>query len=90
MNYLQVVQDFRRIPGGSVFNQRQQSQAWKVSLADIVARNYNLDIKNPHVGEQAVLDPDKLLTQYQEQQKDIQKLHDQLKAVLSAALNGAI
>ena len=23
MNYLQVVQDFRRIPGGSVFNQRQ-------------------------------------------------------------------
>lgn len=68
----------------------ETSQAWKVSLADIVARNYNLDIKNPHVGEQTVLDPDKLLTQYQEQQKDIQKLHDQLKAVLSAALTGAI
>ena len=24
MNYLQVVQDFRRIPGGSIFHQRQQ------------------------------------------------------------------
>lgn len=64
-------------------------QAWKVSVADIVARNYNLDIKNPHVGEQMVLDPDKLLAKNQEQQKDIQKLRDQLKAILSVALTGA-
>lgn len=64
-------------------------QAWKVSLADIVARNYNLDIKNPHVGEQISHDPEKLLIQYQDQQKDIQTLRDQLKAVLSGALSGA-
>jgi predicted nuclease of restriction endonuclease-like (RecB) superfamily len=32
-------------------------QAWKVSLDDIAARNYNLDIKNPHVGEQVSHDP---------------------------------
>ncbi|WP_218570872.1 MULTISPECIES: hypothetical protein, partial [unclassified Pseudomonas] len=29
MNYLQVVQDFRRIPGGSVFNQRRQLESQK-------------------------------------------------------------
>jgi phage shock protein A len=28
------------------------------------ARNYNLDCKNPHVGEQEVHDPDVLLAQY--------------------------
>ena len=64
-------------------------QAWKVSFEDIVARNYNLDIKNPHVGEQVSHDPEKLLKQYQDQQKDIQSLRDQLKAILSAALTGA-
>src|SRR5437763_8495366 len=46
----------------------QTQQAWKVAVADIVARNYNLDIKNPHVGEQISHDPDELLRQYQQQQ----------------------
>lgn len=64
-------------------------QAWKISLADIAARNYNLDIKNPHVGEQVSHDPEELLAQYQSQQKDFQILRDQLKAILSAALSGA-
>ena len=26
-------------------------QAWQVSIDDIKANNYSLDIKNPHVGE---------------------------------------
>lgn len=64
-------------------------QAWKVSIEEIVARNYNLDIKNPHVGEQISHDPVKLLKLYQEQQDGIQTLRDQLKFILSAALNGA-
>ena len=67
----------------------ETAQAWKVGIDDIKARNYNLDIKNPHVGEQISHDPDKLLQQYQGQQKDIQGLRDQLKAVLGAALTGA-
>ncbi len=61
-------------------------QAWKVSLADIAARNYNLDLKNPHVGEQISHDPEELLTKYQTQQQDIQSLRDQLKSILAAAL----
>jgi len=61
-------------------------QAWKVSVEDIAARNYNLDIKNPHIGEQVSHDPDELLSQYQAQQADIQRLRDQLKSILTQAL----
>ena len=61
-------------------------QAWKVSREDIAARNYNLDIKNPHVGEQISHDPEELLQQYRAQQQDIQSLRDQLKDILAAAL----
>jgi len=63
--------------------------AWKVGLADIVSRNYNLDIKNPHVGEQVTHQPEELLQQHQTQQQGIQALRDELKAILSAALTGA-
>lgn len=64
-------------------------QAWKVSITDIATRNYNLDIKNPHVGEQITRDPDALLTQYQGQKQEIQALRNQLREILSAALTGA-
>ena len=41
------------------FKKRKQTeQVWKVSLEDIVARNYNLDIKNPHVSEVINHDPE--------------------------------
>jgi type I restriction enzyme M protein len=66
----------------------ENEQAWKVSLEDIKARNYNLDIKNPHVGEQISHDPDELLRKYEHQQKSISGIRDQLKAILSEALTG--
>ena len=62
-------------------------QAWQVSIDEIVTRNFNLDIKNPHVGEQINHDPQALLSQYAEQQQDIQKLRDQLKGILADALS---
>ena len=65
----------------------QTEQAWKVSVDDINARNYNLDIKNPHVGEQISHDPDELLQQYQQQQHAIAALRTQLKDVLPQALD---
>jgi type I restriction enzyme M protein len=65
----------------------QNEQAWKVPLADIIARNYNLDIKNPHVGEQICHDPDELLAKYQEQQKAIADIRSQLKDILHQALH---
>ncbi|MDO9633465.1 MAG: class I SAM-dependent DNA methyltransferase [Paludibacter sp.] len=65
----------------------ENEQAWKVTAADIKARNYNLDIKNPHVGEQINHDPEVLLQQYQAQQEKIHDLRNQIKAILSEALN---
>jgi len=65
----------------------QTEQAWQVPIADIVARNYNLDIKNPHVGEQVSHDPDELLHQYQQQKAAIADLRNQLKKSLREALN---
>jgi type I restriction enzyme M protein len=69
----------------------ETEQSWKVNIDDIVARNYNLDIKNPHVGEQVIHDPEELLKEFSEQQNGIQSLRDQLKIILSEALanNGA-
>ncbi len=60
--------------------------AWKVSIDDIRAKGFNLDQKNPHVGETISHDPDELLAQYQALQADAQALRDQLKAILAAAL----
>lgn len=70
-------------------NDRQATeQAWQVSLGEIVARNYNLDFKNPHREAQVSHDPDVLLAEYGQQQSGIQALRDQLKGILSEALSG--
>jgi len=67
-------------------NRVENEQAWKVSIDDIKARNFNLDIKNPHVGEQVSHDPDELLAQYHQQQQEITGLRNELKAILTEAL----
>ncbi len=73
------------------FKTRKESkQAWKVSIQDIIKRNYNLDIKNPHIEQQIQYDPEELLSDYAQQQQDIQKLRDQLKEILSNALSSKI
>jgi type I restriction enzyme M protein len=69
-------------------NRQATEQAWLVSIDEIKARNYNLDIKNPHEAEQISHDPDELLASYDQQQGDIQQLRDQLKGILAAALAG--
>ena len=62
--------------------------AWKVSLDEIRARNYNLDIKNPHHPEQDSHDPAELKAHYDALQSQIQATRDELKAILAAALGG--
>jgi type I restriction enzyme M protein len=64
----------------------QNEFAWKVSVEELQARNWNLDCKNPHVGEQIIRDPDQLLRQYDAMQGEITDLRDQLKTVLTEAL----
>ncbi|MFW8589707.1 N-6 DNA methylase [Glaciecola sp. 2405UD65-10] len=68
-------------------NRQTTEQAWQVSIDDIIARNFNLDIKNPHIGEQVNYDPQELLSKYAEQQEEIQQLRDQLKGILGNALS---
>ena len=63
--------------------------AWKVSIETIRAANYNLDQKNPHVGEQISHDPEVLLADYARQQSEAQSLRDQLKEILAKSLAGA-
>lgn len=67
---------------------QETEQAWQVSIDDIVERGYNLDIKNPHVAEVISHDPEELLSNYANQQADIQALRDQLKVILANALEG--
>ena len=67
--------------------ERQETdQAWKVSIDEIIERDYNLDIKNPHVAEVINHNPEELLSSYADQQADIQNLRDQLKSILASAL----
>ena len=69
-------------------NREENQYAWKVSIQEIIDRNYNLDIKNPHVEEQESHDPEELLAEYAKQQQSIQELRDQLKGILTEALGG--
>jgi type I restriction enzyme M protein len=71
------------------WNDRVENEhAWKVSADDIKARNYNLDIKNPHSPDAVAHDPEQLLAEYAALQQRIDQTRDQLKAVLAAALEG--
>jgi type I restriction enzyme M protein len=67
-------------------NRQENEFAWNVSIDEIIERNYNLDIQNPHVGEVISHDPEELLADYSKQQADIQTLRDQLKGILADAL----
>jgi type I restriction enzyme M protein len=61
-------------------------QAWKVSIDQLRAANWNLDQKNPHVGEQISHDPDALLADYARLQTEAQALRDELKHILAQSL----
>ena len=63
-------------------------QAWKVSVNDIAARNYNLDCKNPHQVEINHRDPAELLAEYQQICRLLNEAQTALKAELMQALGG--
>ena len=69
------------------FSAREETEyAWRVPIEDIRARDYNLDIKNPHAEEDPTHDPEELLARYEQQQAEIQELRDQIKTILQDAL----
>ncbi|MEP3350771.1 MAG: N-6 DNA methylase [Marinomonas sp.] len=70
-------------------SREENTQAWKVSIDEVIARNFNLDIKNPYQEAQEVHDPEELLATYQTQQDDIAALRNQLKDILGTALRSS-
>lgn len=59
--------------------------SWKVGLEEIKARGYNLDVKNPHVREENIIDPEILMAQHLAIEADISKLRNDLKSILADA-----
>ncbi len=74
--------------GPSRTGREENEHAWKVSAADIAARNYNLDIKNPHQVEVVHGDPAELMAEYEELTRQVQAAQNALKQELMAALGG--
>lgn len=73
--------------GDNDFKGRKESEySWSVGIEDIKARNYNLDIKNPHIGELEINDPEKLLEEYRNAQNEVANLLNELKSQISKAL----
>ncbi|UFZ01863.1 type I restriction-modification system subunit M [Bradyrhizobium ontarionense] len=61
-------------------------QAWRVSIDEVKARGYNLDVKNPHAVADDHGDPETLLADLRKAEAETAVLRDQLKAILTEAL----
>jgi len=70
-------------------DRHENQYAWKVPIADIQARNYNLDIKNPNTEDPDHGDPVKLLAHYQQRLNAIAAHRAALKDELTTALRSA-
>jgi type I restriction enzyme M protein len=67
-------------------NREENAHAWRVSVEDIRANGYNLDIKNPHTVDESLGDPDALLEDYQVLLAELAETRHALKNELMAAL----
>lgn len=67
-------------------NRVETKNAWKVSIAEIKKRNYNLDIKNPHQEEDTLASPAILLEKVKATEKKISTIQDEIIKVLTDAL----
>ena len=73
--------------GGKARKGREETpQAWKVTAAEVKARGYNLDIKNPHTVEDDHGDSSALLASLDAAEAETARLREQLKAILAEAL----
>ncbi len=72
--------------GESRKGRKETDVAWKVTIDEIKARNYNLDFKNPHTVDENHGDPAELLAKLEQSEAATGKLRDRLKAILGEAL----
>ncbi|WP_340820781.1 N-6 DNA methylase [Methanolobus sp. WCC4] len=81
------IQEFK--PEKAWWENREENEfTWKVTIDEIKANNYNLDIKNPHVTDIDHGDPEELLADYKTLLSEIEDTRNTLKAELMAALEG--
>ncbi|CAM3097774.1 type I restriction-modification system subunit M [Rariglobus hedericola] len=64
----------------------ENEQAWRVSIDQIKAGNYNLDLKNPHTTVESHGEVDELLPKYEDLLRDIANTRARLKNELQRAL----
>lgn len=67
-------------------NRVESEQAWKVSVEQIKANGYNLDIKNPNTVEDDHGDPEELLAEYKTLLASVAETREKLKRELMDAL----
>ncbi|WP_374686379.1 N-6 DNA methylase [Promineifilum sp.] len=67
-------------------NREATPYAWRVSADDIIARHYNLDVKNPHAAGGDDADPAALLALWQQQEAAAAAARAALRAALAASL----
>ena len=67
-------------------NRVESEVAWKVSIDEIVKRNYNLDIKNPNTVQVDELDPEEVLASYRAKQAEVKDILENIKTELNEAL----
>ena len=73
--------------GGARREGRVESEvAWRVTSAEVKARGYNFDFKNPHTVANDHGDPEELLRKLDEAEKEAATLRDQLRTILAEAL----
>ena len=72
---------------GAYSKRVENEQAWRVSIDQIKAGNYNLDLKNPHSSDTGPGDVDHLLPEYEKLLAQIAETRGQLKAQLMEALS---
>lgn len=67
-------------------DRKQTRQAWRVTMAQIRERNFNLDFKNPNAPAETHEDPDELLARHQEARTAADAVREELKVALASAL----
>src|SRR5665647_2371368 len=65
-------------------HREENEHAWKVPVEAIVANNFNLDVKNPHVVEEEHADPEVLLKRYLEAVAAVDEAREALRRELAA------
>ena len=65
---------------------RETTQAWRVSIEEIVDSNYNLDLGNPNTPSAASIDPEVALAAYLEAVKEVESIQIDLRNRLAEAL----